>query len=72
VRILLETVAAREEDNGEAMSERDRRGCWLTMLGLAVLVLVVYMVVDNYCDRNAEHEIRDLQRRVGQLESEKR
>lgn len=51
------------------MSEQlDKEGCFLTALTMAVVVLVMYAMIDLYVDRQSEHELRDLQRRVGQLE----
>jgi hypothetical protein len=51
------------------MSEQlDREGCFLAGLTLVILILVMYMVIDMYVDNRDEHHMRDLQRRVGELE----
>lgn len=47
------------------MSERER-GILLT---IAIVVLTVYIVIDCICDRQDEWHMRDIQRRVGQLDS---
>lgn len=52
------------------MSERKQvSGILLT---LAVIVLMAYVLIDSICDRQDEWHMRDLQRRVGQLEEQVR
>ena len=54
------------------MSERDSdniRGCLLLFV---VALLIIYVVIDCKYDNKEQAGIHDLQRRVGQLESERR
>lgn len=51
------------------MSERDDsnvRGCMLVVM---VIILAIYVIIDCTYDNKEQASIRDLQRRVGQLES---
>lgn len=51
------------------MSEQlDKEGCFLTALSMAVVFLFMYIAIDMWADRQDQNYIRDLQRRVGQLE----
>ena len=51
--------------------EFDRQGCFLGMLTLLAVLFAFYVVIDMYAGWRDMHHIRDLQRRVGQLESER-
>lgn len=52
--------------------ELDRKGCFITILAMLAVFLMFYVVIDMYADQRDMHHIRDLQQRVGQLESERR
>lgn len=56
------------------MSEQDDRwykaGCWLGALTMAIVILSIYVVIDCYADRVEEDRLRDLQRRVVELEQQ--
>lgn len=43
---------------------------WLGALTMAIVILSIYMVIDCYADRVEEDRLRDLQRRVVELEQQ--
>lgn len=54
------------------MSEpRNKDGCFISALSIIVAILVIYIVIDMYADTRDMGHIRDLQRRVGELEQRK-
>ena len=49
----------------------DKEAHWLAALTMAVVILVFFMLIDMYAGWRDMHHIRDLQRRVGELEQKR-
>lgn len=46
----------------------DKEGCLFTVLCMVVIILVIYVAIDVWADKREEYYMRDLQRRVAELE----
>lgn len=54
------------------MSEQlDKEGCFLTAISMAIALLIFYVAIDMYAGWRDMHHIRDLQRRIAELEQQR-